>query len=441
MYQFIDAYSSVVAADSSIISGSTHRPIVNIGSVLTAVPTTFSGSPSISGAVTIVGNPSISGTVNIAGNPSVSGTVGASVIGQLPAGTAVLGSVAALQGTNPWRTLGSVSGTVNVQGTEAIGASIASLPVRMGVGDIYGSVVGLRAAPDGDLITHLHSSTIGLADNVTNSLNLVVDSDDTGNVTMTVAPYMFDGLTWDRFRGNSTQGLQVYGSVYGAIAGSVVAVQGGTRITSVVSENPSSLLTGASIFGQLPAGTQMLGSVAAIQGNAVLNIAGSVVAQQLGARTSSIVSSIPSSVLVGTYGHRNDATASFLGGNLTWNPITTDSAGRTITKPFTPDDGTLIEYTGSLVSGSVTLIKASAIGKRNYVTDFWFANTGSVSTLITFKDGSTSVLGYTIAPGTGGSNSQGINVPFKTAPSQDLTFNFGTAVSILYATVRGYQAP
>ncbi len=45
----------------------------------------------------------VAGSVlTISGTSSVSGTVGASIIGQLPAGVQVIGSVVALQGTNPW---------------------------------------------------------------------------------------------------------------------------------------------------------------------------------------------------------------------------------------------------------------------------------------------------------------------------------------------------
>ena len=267
----MDSDGSVLTARSSIVSGSAHDPYVQISSFLTSVPTTASG------------------------NQSVSGTIGSSIIGQLPAGTAVLGSVTTLQGTSPWN-----------------------------------------------------------------------------------------------------------------IAGSVLAVQG-----------------------------TWSGSVLAVQGT----WSGSVLSQQLGTRTTSVVGSIPSSLLTGIHGHRNDATASFLGGNLTWNPIATDSAGRIIIKPFTSDDGTLIEYQGSVVSTSVTLIRASAIGLRNYVTDFFMANTGATTTLVTFQDGSTSILGRTIAPTASGSNAPHLAVPMKSARSQDLAFAAGSNTSVLYVTVRGYQAP
>lgn len=236
-YDFIDAYGSVITARSSITSGSAHEPYVQITSFLSTVPTTFSGSPSISGAVTIVGNPSISGTVNI-----------------------------------------------------------------------------------------------------------------------------------------------------GTMPGSVVAFQGGTQVSSVVSSTPSSLLTG-------------------------------------------------------NYGHRNDNVASFLGGNLTWNPVATDSAGRVLSKPFAPEESRVEGY-ASVVSTSVTtLVAAAGAGLRNYITDFWLANTGATTTLVTFKDGAGSILGYTIAPTASGSNSPGLATPIRTGVNASFDFQATSATSILYATVKGYKAP
>ena len=84
-------------------------------------------------------------------------------------------------------------------------------------------------------------------------------------------------------------------SLVGTIAGSVVAFQGGTQVTSLVSTIPSSVIVGASIFGQLPAGTAVLGSVVTLQGTNPWVIVGSVygvgsvVAFQGGAWAQSIV--------------------------------------------------------------------------------------------------------------------------------------------------------
>ena len=462
-YTFFDSDGSILTARSSIVSGSAHDPYVQISSFLTAVPTTPSG------------NQSVSGTINIGNAPSVYGNISGSVASYNQAGTAVLGSVATLQGTNPWIMTGSVQGfptnqnvsgsviafqggswTPSVSGT--VGASIIGLsPVRISDGtdllDIYEE-------------NQIDTSVVGLAlmfrSNANTSLISVVSP-------TTPLPASVQGNV-----GITNTNLNVGGSVIsfqgGAWTTSVVGNIGqtGTIITSLVSTIPSSVLVGTSIFGQLPAGTAVLGSVATLQGTSPWNIAGSVLAvqgtwsgsvlatisgtpnvntagsvlsQQLGTRTTSVVGSIPSSLLAGVYAHRNDATASFLGGNLTWNPIATDSAGRIIIKPFTSDDGTLIEYQGSVVSTSVTVIRASAIGLRNYITDFFMANTGATTTLITFQDGSTSILGRTIAPTASGSNAPGIAVPMRSARSQDLAFVAGSNTSVLYVTVRGYQAP
>lgn len=138
-YDFIDAHSSIINAESSIISGSVHRPIVNVASVLTTVPVTFSGSPSISGAVRVIGSVIAQSIV-----PS-SMLAGASIFGQLPAGTAVLGSVAALQGTTPWivsSVYGNVSGSVASYPLGTIITSLVStVPSSVLVGaSIFGRV-------------------------------------------------------------------------------------------------------------------------------------------------------------------------------------------------------------------------------------------------------------------------------------------------------------
>lgn len=102
--------------------------------------------------------------------------VGASIFGQLPAGTAVLGSVAALQGTNPWVINGSVSGAINVAGSVLLGSSNGSVFAMQLAGSILatsatlnpGSVSGainvsgsvMLGNSNGSVITLLQSSSI-----------------------------------------------------------------------------------------------------------------------------------------------------------------------------------------------------------------------------------------------------------------------------------------
>ena len=207
-----------------------------------------------------------------------------------------------------------------------------------------------------------------------------------------------------------------------------------------------SVIIGVSIFGLAPVNVT----------NTNLNVSGSVVGFQGGTTITSISGTVIVGSIVGTYvedaGHstgasglfilgvRNDAVASFVSADLEYTPIGVDSAGRTIIKPFAPDQSRLDTST-SIVSTSVTALFASVIGLRNYVTDVTLANTGSVATLITFSDGSTSILGYTIAPAGGGSNIIHTAIPMRTATAQDFRFQPGTAASILYISARGYQAP
>lgn len=93
-----------------------------------------------------------------------------------------------------------------------------------------------------------------------------------GTVPVTMAGAWTQSVVGTVFVGGSvaTVGVavanqSVSGTVGASIIGTVPVVQSGTNITSIVSGIPSSVLVGASIFGQLPAGTAVLGSVAALQ--------------------------------------------------------------------------------------------------------------------------------------------------------------------------------
>lgn len=304
------------------------------------------------------------------GVQSVAGTVGSSIVGQLPAGTAMLGSVTAYQGAIPWAIAGSVAATVTNTNL-----------------NVSGSVVA--------------------------------------------------------FQGTSPWVVNFQNS-------SIFAVQVGTNVTSLVSTIPSSVIVGASIFGQLPAGTAMLGSIAAYQGAVPWAMAGSVVAfqgtapwviQSIVGTYSEDQASTSADKGILSFGVRNDTVASLVNADLDYGAWSQDSAGRHLIKPFVSEDGTIISYVGSIVSGSVTLIQASAIGKRNYITDFILSNTGAATTLLTFQGGDTSLVGQYVVPTGGGMVATGFNIPLKTTASQDLVFKSSVMTSILYLTVKGYQAP
>lgn len=253
--------------------------------------------------------------------------------------------------------------------------------------------------------------------------------------------------------------LNVSGSVatwINSSSGSVITIPQGSIAAAIISGSVA-VATGNSSVQVLnfPTNQNVSGSVVAFQGTSpwVVNFQNSSI---LATPVGSTITVVQANSIVGTYaedsGHttadkglfvlgvRNDTVSSLTSADLDYTPHATDSQGRTVIKPFSPNESEFT-YTGSVVSTSVTLIQASAVGKRSYITDFFFANTGASTTLVTIQDGSTSVLGYTIVPTTGGSNSPGIAIPLKTAPSQDLAFKSNTATSVLYITIKGYQAP
>ncbi len=349
-------------------------------SIIGTVPTTQSG---------------ISITSIVSSIPS-SVLVGASIFGQLPAGTAVIGSVATLQGTNPWIITGSVQGSFSPSGNQSVSGT-----VNIGTGGPV-SVVGTM-------------SVLG-----------------TVPVTQSTSPWIITGSVQGSFSPSGNQ--SVSGTVGASVIGTVPTTQTGTWISSIVSTVPSSVLVGASIFGALPGGNNILGAVAA-------SISGTVtVASLVGTYSKNSASVAGTDKGLFVLGIRNDTVASLVGTDLNFSPFTTDSAGRYLLKPFAPDESRLDNQT-SVVSGSVTALFSSVTGLRNYVTDIMVANTGSVATLVTFKDGSTSILGYTIAPATSGSNINGMAFPFRTAPGQDFTFSVSPATSVLYVSAKGYKAP
>lgn len=383
---------------------------------------------------------SVAGTLNIAGNPSISGTVqaqlqstNASVITVAQSSIAVAivsGSIAATF-TPPANQ--SVSGTV--------GASIIGLPPVNVVGtpSISGAVTVVGATiPPGSVSGTVGASVIGTVP-ITQSGTIIASIVSTVPSSVLVGASIFGALP---------AGNAVLGAVAASISGTVA---------TTLSGNPSvSGTVGASIVGQLPAGTAVIGSVAVLQGTTPWlissvygNISGSVVAFQgtnpwiIGSIVGTYGEDIPSTAAdkgLFTLGIRNDTVASLVGTDLDYTGWSTDSAGRHLMKPFSADEARL-DTVSSTVSTSVTALFNSVAGLRLYVTDVMIANTGSVATLITFKDGSTSILGYTIAPAGGGSNINGMAFPMRTAPGQDFAYVNATASSVLYVTAKGYRAP
>lgn len=328
----------------------------------------------------------IGGSVASAGvaNQSVSGTIGASIIGQVTVVSSIAGGIFPVSG------------------------SVAAVITNTNV-NVSGSVVAFLGNS-----TNASVITVGTAvanQSVSGNVGATQIGAWTASVVGSVSAYL-------QSSGASVITVSQNSSIIAINAGSVIAVSQGS-VTVLQGTNPWVETFSNSSILAVPVGSV----ITVLQSS-------SIFAVQAGTHIASAINLIT----------RNDTLASIVGADLTTRPQMGDSQGRTITKPFAPEDATIISYTGSVVSGSVTLIQASAVGKKSYITDYWITNTGSTLGVVTFKDGSTSVIGYGTGPATSGSNSPGINIPLKTANAQDLTFSVSPSQSILYLTVKGYQA-
>ena len=353
--------------------------------------------------------------------------------------------------------------------------------------EVYGrgaaSVLGIN--PDGSI----NASVIGTPNvNITGSVIAVNQNSSviaivTGSVTALqgTTPWLI-GSVYGNVSGSvvAFQGTVPWtiGSVYGNISGSVAAFQAGTRISSVQSITPSSMLVGASIFGQLPAGTAPLGSVATLQGTnpwvstnvgsiittnvgSVITVlqsssiiainAGSVVAVSQG----SVITVLQSPSIVGTYaediaftqndkgiyvlGVRNDTLASVTSADLDYSQMTVGPVGEMIVAqaPITK----WVQGTADLrvvLGASVTAIAAQGASIFTYIQAAQVANFGSASVIVTFGGGLGSILGYTIAPAGGGSNII-FKPALKTGANSAFTASINGTASVL-VSAQGFVA-
>lgn len=215
---------------------------VLIASVVGAIPVTGSFSPS--------GNQSVSGTVNV---------------GNFPTNQNISGSVVGFQGTTPWIITGSVQGTFSAPTNQSVSGTVQT-DVRgsVAVAIIAGSIAASFTPPanqsvSGTVQTDVRGSVatviIGgsIATATTNSSVMLLNGANTiGSVTALQGtnPWIITGSVQGSFSPSGNQ--SVSGTVGASIIGTVPTTQSGTRITSIVSTVPSSVLVGASIFGWAP---------------------------------------------------------------------------------------------------------------------------------------------------------------------------------------------
>lgn len=150
-YQFLDAYGSVLTADSSIVSGSIQRPIINIGSIVGNITTTMSPA-SVSGVGLFNVNQIGSGSVFTAfRNDALASTVGIDLTSRLVASDSA-GRIIYKPFAPDEARVSSVISTTNSTSTSLLAGSGAGL--RTYITDLLltnsGSVATVVAVLDGD---------------------------------------------------------------------------------------------------------------------------------------------------------------------------------------------------------------------------------------------------------------------------------------------------
>jgi hypothetical protein len=103
----------------------------------------------------------------------------------------------------------TVTGTVAAIGPDAVGATPTGDPVQISGVNLLGEVTRVRLADDGDMIVHPHSVMYVSIDGVGATLNVPVDQSDTDPLVFPSFLWAFNGASWDRVRGDSTDGLLV----------------------------------------------------------------------------------------------------------------------------------------------------------------------------------------------------------------------------------------
>lgn len=286
-----------------------------------------------------------------------------------------------------------------------------------------GSTLGALLVSQADKSITSISGTVALSPSIFGA-SIIGTVPITGDLAVSSASVVQQGTWIVSVAGTVALSPSIFGS---SVIGTVPVVQSGTVISSVsgtIALSPS--IFGASIMGTVPV-VQSGTNITSISGIPQASVHGAV----------SVAGGNINTLQAGTW------RVSVLGIASVSGTVGASIVGLpTVVINDTVTPSSIIEGYNSVVSGSVTtLVAAQGAGVKNYITDIWLANTGSVATLVTFRaQGGASVLGYTIAPAKSGSNIIGLRTPIQTGANQTFDIQATTQVSVLYATVKGYKA-
>ena len=386
----------------------------------------FPTNQSVSGSVGIDGTPNVNtagsvvafqGTAsNLKTSSSVVGHAPVVIVGgsvatattnssvQLLNSPNAIGSVATLQGTNPWQITANNNSVIGVI-KGSIATAIVSGSVAVSTGNSSVQVLNFPSNQSVSGTVDIGSVTIGSVNQATTPWDIAgsVVSYPLGTIVTSLVSTV-------------PSSVQVGASIIGVVpvtgsfaVESASVVQQGTWRTSVISSTPSSMLVGASVFGNI-----------GISGVPNVNTAGSVVAFQGAGWSGSVASHIKSGSVIAV-----------LGGNTSVVSSNPQSSIKSWNSPLSSWVSGTVDMRGNS-GGSVELIAAQGANVTTYVTGLQAANYGPSSVLVTLAgdENGGSILAYTIAPAGGGSNIVYPNA-LKTGANTAFTASINAVSSVL----------
>ncbi len=387
------------------IGGVQYQKVIIAGSIATVATNQFPSSVYV---------------VNPVSTLSISTTAAPTSV-QLLQGVATIGSVAVLQGTNPWQINVPSPSTIAYQlagSVMAVSATVTTgnssvqlVPSFVPIGSVtafqggtwVSSVFNYQA---GTTITSISGTlTIGA---ITSGASMVgvyrerlasipsafgiptlFKIDETNSVLTAVSPQ------------------NPFPVVINSTNVSILAVGAGTQMTSVMSTVPSSLMVGASIFGTVPV-TQS-GTWNVLNAGSILNIW--LVPSIVGTYSEDSAHGTTDKGVF-TMGVRNDAMSSVTSTDGDYSPFTVGPVGEMVVAnaPITK----WFSQTSSVMYGtSVQVVAAPGVSIFSYITGIHVMNESANFSRVTITQGlggvANSILTRVVAPATGGSNSNYIN--------------------------------
>jgi len=277
-----NSFPIVIASDQTAVPISDDGGSITVDGTVAATQSGTWNINNISGTVSLPTGAATESTLSSVNTntSTIAGAVSGSemqvdIVAPLPTGSNTIGAVT--QASAPW----------DIQGELAAGAAVTGTnPVLVGGEDPSGNLTRLQTAPDGDLITHVHTDSFAFVDGVSNTERIPVNETDFGFYTTPVFPFFYNGSTWDRLRGSATDGMLVnLGSNNDVtVTGTVTANQGGSlwQIEGELTAGSSSsgtnpvLIAGSNVFGNVTVPTMITAGVFEVFGVVIADTSGNV---------------------------------------------------------------------------------------------------------------------------------------------------------------------